>query len=327
MTGLPPWLEHQAASLAAAQRGGRLGHALLLAGPAGIGKRSLARWLVQRLLCSAPEADGAACGTCADCHLLAGAGHPDLLRLEPEAQGRQIGVEAVRALCAELALSRHRATWKLAVIDPADAMTQAAANSLLKTLEEPTDNRLMILVAEHPERLPATVRSRCQALRQGLPSRADALAWLRTEGVAEEAATAALDAAGGAPLRAWTLLESEGLAERRQWLQALAEVARGETDPLALAADWGRTADPAPLQAWAAEIESRIGRQLVRGDEAGRLAARRLFRLLDRLWALLTWQGGGINRQLQLEALLLEWARLGTRDVRPGAGVPSTESR
>ena len=97
---------------------------------------------------------------------------------DPESKSGEITIDAIRDLTDRVALTTLRGTRKLALIDPADRLNGAAANALLKTLEEPAGDTLLCLIAEQPGRLPATIRSRCQLLRVPIPPADQALAWL-----------------------------------------------------------------------------------------------------------------------------------------------------
>lgn len=228
MNGLP-WHAAHWARLQARRQRGALPHALLLCGPAGLGKRAFAQRFVQGLLCEQPI-DGDACDRCRSCLLLAAGSHPDLASLsfglrKDGVQRSEIVVEQIRELSSRLAMSSQFGGWQVAVIDPADAMNAAAANALLKTLEEPAAQTMLILLADAPWRLPQTIRSRCQRIELQLPAEAEALAWLQAEGVAD--AASALTAAGGNPglARAWA---REGALDRRREVRKdLAALAAG----------------------------------------------------------------------------------------------------
>jgi DNA polymerase-3 subunit delta' len=176
---LPPWLDPVRQQVAAALREGRLNHALLVAGEAGLGKRLLVEALAARLLCQAPQAE-AACGRCRACVWFAAGTHPDLVRIGPEPDSAVIKVDQVRALISRMQLTGQAGPIRVAVVDPADAMNAAAQNALLKTLEEPPDGVHLLLVADAPMRLLATVRSRTQAYAVIAPDAAQARAWLAT---------------------------------------------------------------------------------------------------------------------------------------------------
>jgi DNA polymerase-3 subunit delta' len=234
------------------QAEGRLGHALLLTGPAALGKRDVAEALAKRLLCSAPRADGFACGQCRSCQLfpmqviglLTTQSHPDLQRigLEPNEKGdklrTEITVEQVRKLGQWLALTPQLGGAQVAIIDAADLMNTACANALLKTLEEPSPNRYLLLVTSKPGRLPATVRSRCQRLEFRVPPTSEALAWLESRGLKADAAAAALEAARGNPGQAALWATEGSLQLRREVGDDLAAVGSGRASPVETAQQW-----------------------------------------------------------------------------------------
>ncbi|MEM9604738.1 MAG: DNA polymerase III subunit delta' [Pseudomonadota bacterium] len=202
MTTLP-WLEDTLAQFSGALSRGRLGHAVLLTGPAGVGKFRLADTLIATLLCRR-RTDAAAtalpCGVCDACTQCAESQHPDVHTVEADEKTGSISVAAVRDVCTKLQMTSQMTGYRVGLFPNADRCTESAANSLLKTLEEPPADVVMLLVTARPGRLPATIRSRCQTWRCALPPNEVAEAWLRTQGVADPAT--ALRHAGGAPLAA-----------------------------------------------------------------------------------------------------------------------------
>ena len=239
MNAMPWHVEHWMRLQVRRQRDA-LPHALLLCGPAGLGKHAFARRLVQWLLCERP-AGGEACGSCRSCLLTVAGTHPDVVGLtfglrKDGVQRSEIVVEQIRELSARLAMRSQFGGWQLATIDPADAMNAAAANALLKTLEEPTAQTMLILLADAPWRLPQTIRSRCQRIEFQLPATTEALSWLQAEGVRD--AAAALAAAGGNPgqAQAWA---REGTLERRLEVRRdLAALAAGRGQPIEVVKRW-----------------------------------------------------------------------------------------
>ncbi len=237
---LAPW--HDAVWQGLQQRLQRdeLPHAILLAGAEGLGKRDLAAHLAAAALCSNRRA-GEACGACRSCQLLHSGTHPDLhaLNLELNTQGnlrKEIVVSQVREMSRTLSMTSQLGGRQVAVIDPADLMNHQAANALLKTLEEPARDTIMVLVADQPWRLPATVRSRCQLFTVHRPARDLALRWLQEHAV--EPAEEALDAAGGNPGLARDWHARELLPLHREVLADLRALAREEVTPLTVSARW-----------------------------------------------------------------------------------------
>jgi DNA polymerase-3 subunit delta' len=336
---LPPWLAPTGERLLAALNRGRLGQALLITGPAGIGKRWLAGHLAQRLLCSSPSPDGSACGSCQDCRLVLAGHHPDLVVLEPDADapGQEVRAEQVRRLCARESLTPTRGATKVFQIVPAEAMNAFAANSLLKTLEEPVDSTLWILIAEKPERLRQTIRSRCQRIGLAPPPADVALPWLRAR-LAERESAADVDLrlclglAYGAPLRACELAIGDGLETRSRVLEGLIGVAEAEHDPIGVANDWLRLEPELVLAAmidWLTDLlrlavdphyQALTNRDLAQrlAEHASRLSPERGHRLLRRLFEARESLSVSINKQLLFESLLVRWALL----LSPGACSP-----
>jgi DNA polymerase III subunit delta' len=235
---LLPW--HRDLATTMLQQRSRWPQALLIAGRRGLGKRALALHFARALLCEAPRPDGDACGVCPSCLYVAVGAHPDLRLIEPvlsDDEGNvtvvdSITVDRIRELTAFTQLSTHRHRAKVAVIAPAEAMNAAAANALLKTLEEPPADTYLMLVSHQSARLAATIISRCQRLPVPEPDVASAVAWLRTQGVAD--ADRVLAQAGGAPLLA---LELADPLLQREFASLLAELARPERlSPVAIGA-------------------------------------------------------------------------------------------
>ncbi len=247
MTAVHPWNEDIWARLAHSRA--RLPHALLFRGPAGVGKRAVAQRLAHALLCLTPRDDGAACGACKSCSLLAAGNHPDFHLIAPAEEGKAILIDQVRELGEFLALRPHTSPHKVVVLAPAEAMNIYAANSLLKLLEEPPLASHLVLVSHQASRLPATVRSRCSRLDFHVPASMIAAAWLAGEGVSAADAGAALDLADGAPLRALALAQTGFLGQRKGLMADLASLAGSTGDPVACASNWKKRGTEACL-AW-----------------------------------------------------------------------------
>lgn len=318
-----PWLARTWARLQQSRDSGRLAHALLVCGPRGVGKRHLVERLAASLVCRERLADGAACGRCADCRLFAAGSHPDLIRVgpDPEAKSDEITVGAVRAFAQRESLTPSRADWKVAILDPADRLNPAAANALLKTLEEPAGRTLICLVAERIGQLPATVRSRCLQIRVPVPDASESLAWLRAQGLGGDL-TLRLALAQGAPRRALADLDQERLEQRQQRLAGFLALAEGRADPLAEAAAWNALG-PVLFLEWLAGWLCDLLRLMV-AERPGRLdnpdqlqgfaaLARRLdpaagHRFLQRVLAARALAQTNVNHLLLLESLAIDWS-------------------
>ncbi len=299
----------------------RLPHALLLHGPAGLGKEAFARRLAAGLLCGRPASGLAPCGRCHGCQLMVAGTHPDLMWVAPEENRRGIVIDQVRALGAWLALTPHTATRKLAVVCPAEGMNLNAANSLLKILEEPPSGSLLLLVSHQPGRLPATVRSRCHKLAFMIPEHGSALTWL--EHRVEAAAGLLLGLAGGAPLRAQALAHDGFPATRTALLKDLDELRTGRASPLDCAVRWKGIGVESCL-VWLAgfladlircrmddESASRVANPEVRdflSNDKNMLDLNGLFVYLDAVYdAINGLKSGGLDEGLLLEDMLIRW--------------------
>lgn len=309
---LLPWQRAQWQRVAQQIERAQLPHALLLAGPLGVGKRMFARALGAVLLCRSPQY-GAACGQCKSCLLLAADTHPDWHWLAPEEAGKAIKIDQVRELVEQMTQTAQQGGRKLVFMAPAEAMNRNAANALLKTLEEPTAAALLILISDMPGRLLPTIRSRCQRLDFPVPARDTIQAWLQPSAASVEKMELALAEADGRPMFARALLEGEGFALRRELSDEMAAVLKRQTSVLAAAERW-KQHDWTQLLHW---LESRVTRALraqasenVVSEPAVALLSQtpavNLFGLLDQLKSLinLTLAGTNPNSQLALEGFL-----------------------
>lgn len=238
----PPWHAGLWRYMAGAIAADRVAHGLLVCGAPGVGKRVFADRIVRALLCRSRDANGDACGACAGCRPYAAGTHPDVSRLEPEEAGRQIRVDAVRAFSARLHLTPQYDSGRIGWIDPAEALSISAANSLLKTLEEPPAGCHIVLVTDRVSALMATIRSRCQLWRVPPPAPDTARAWLVAQGVAADS----LDADSlrtPFAVRERTGRDYASLAD--SWDADLAGLLAGRVDAVAMAER--SAADPADL--------------------------------------------------------------------------------
>ena len=194
-------------------RGGKTAHSYLFEGVAGCGRKKTALSLVQALFCTTTTDD--ACGVCSSCRKIDGGNHPDIHQIAPLPDKRDISIEQLREMQHILSLRPYEAPRKVCIIDPAERMSVNAANSLLKTLEEPPGNALIILLTENAGMLLPTVRSRCQLIRFAPLSPEHLLLLLERSGMAPETAALVAPMSGGSLQRALEL-DNEALAARRE---------------------------------------------------------------------------------------------------------------
>lgn len=233
-SGLYPWLNDTWGKLLPLIARRQLGHGLLIKGSAGLGKLSLSQHLAQALLCEcelcqhtktaiesqiSPAASlELPCGRCHSCKLVLAGTHSDLQLISSDS--RSIGVDSIRQLSQVLSESPRLGRAKVAIINDAEKMTEAAANALLKTLEEPAGQATLLLVTAHPERLLPTIRSRCQQWLVPTPETNLALAWLAQQGLdlnTEASWRGALNVNQGSPLATLAYLQA-GLDQGRHAL-------------------------------------------------------------------------------------------------------------
>lgn len=257
---LAPWQQRACDNAIDALDNGRMGHALLICGPARLGQREVAERMARHVLGAAGDVRSA--------QLLAAGSHPDFhaVGLIPNKEGTrlrtEIIIEQIRELSAKLALTPQYGSAQVAIVDPADAINHAACNALLKTLEEPQPGRYLWLISADPARLPATIRSRCQRLELRLPQRDEALAWLKAQGHDDKTASEALDAARGHPGLADGWLQEGGMALRLEVAGDLRKLAKGELGAVEAAQRWVAGDDAALRLRHAADLALGEIRQL-----------------------------------------------------------------
>ncbi|HBO3373306.1 TPA: DNA polymerase III subunit delta' [Pseudomonas aeruginosa] len=315
------------------QLGGRAqhAHAYLLYGPAGIGKHALAEHWAAQLLCQRPAAAGA-CGECKACQLLAAGTHPDYFVLEPEEAEKPIRVDQVRDLVGFVVQTAQLGGRKVVLLEPAEAMNVNAANALLKSLEEPSGDTVLLLISHQPSRLLPTIKSRCVQQACPLPGAAASLEWL-ARALPDEPAEALeelLALSGGSPLTAQRL-HGQGVREQRaQVVEGVKKLLKQQIAASQLAESWNSV--PLPLLFdWFCDWTLGILRyQLTRDEEGLGLAdMRKVIQYLGdksgqaKVLAMQDWllqqrqkvlNKANLNRVLLLEALLVQWASL------PGPG-------
>ncbi|RLA09691.1 MAG: DNA polymerase III subunit delta' [Gammaproteobacteria bacterium] len=320
---------------------GQLPHALLLVGPPGIGKEEFLQAWVSMLVCSSPTAAGAACGQCSHCRQHASGSYPDCMVLSPEPDLRRvfesyppqrcqvrersrktartvITIDQIRELIDKLTQSSHYGGLKIVIIMPADALNKEAANALLKVLEEPPEDTLLLLLSERPLNLLATIRSRCQRIDFPAPPITEVIEWLGDEYSRDECERA-LIFTNGAPRHAQDLLTSGELQKWLQPIEQLTALAAGQGSLLQIAGDWekhDRAWLTGIIQGWLRTLvgsyaglreadEKVFGNNLrVQRDRLHLAGVFELTRLLD---GYVATQGIPLNNRLMWEAFLLSW--------------------
>jgi len=318
-----PWHAAELKTLLIRRQNGTLPHALLFTGPAGLGKSFLAQYFAQLLLCMNPDEQQRPCRNCKSCLVYQGESHPDYRFITPSEKGNVIGIDAIRAVGEFLGLKSQFQGIKICIVTEADTMNRAAANSLLKTLEEPPPDSYLILVSARPAALPATIRSRCQVLNFSLPSQQSAFTWLAQQTQTDEAdLRLALQLANGAPLKALAWIEQGFLEARIEMFRQLEAIVAGHSDPVAVAESWLKLSLNETLY-WLYSWTTDMIRSSFEADVSGlqnqdlreglcRIASRfqlpGLYRRLDLIAQACPMATTQVNKQLLLEELLISWA-------------------
>ncbi|MHB1236227.1 MAG: DNA polymerase III subunit delta' [Gallionella sp.] len=230
MKHIYPWQKNDWAHLQELRKHPAQG--LLLKGTKGIGKLELAINYAKSLLCQHPVEAGFACGKCSSCHWFEQGAHPDYRLLQPEAlyidgeasdsgkkPSKQISIDQIRGLADFFGMSAHQGGRRVILIHPAEAMNINAANALLKSLEEPPQGLLFVLVSHKPQQLLPTILSRCLAVALSAPDVTSATRWLEEQGVRNPAQ--ALAVSSFSPLPAAQFDEQPGGEERDKLLRAI----------------------------------------------------------------------------------------------------------
>jgi DNA polymerase-3 subunit delta' len=317
---IPEWLKTEFDPLTELIQRDKLPHALLIHGPAGTGRRLLALSIIGRVLGIEVTESEAALATGALVDEERAPVHPDFRLVQIPVEKRFIPIDSIRQLIGFMNLTSHQRGYKTALINPANAMTRDAANSLLKTLEEPPGASVTVLITDSLSRLPATIVSRCHRVRVAVPSTAAAMAWLQQQDPKGDWESV-LSLAGGAPVRALAYRREGAIEKVADFARDVDALARRRASPVEVARRWARV-DPELCLNWlyqaiAAElrgsgesggpqrgIKSGSGR-LQNGTES--LNIERAFGDLRKVGELKRLQGRGLNAELQLSGILTRW--------------------
>ena len=330
-----PWLTSLLDRFAQALDQGRLPHATLMHGERGVGKRQLAERIAALLVCDRRTAGTREpCGQCRQCQLVAGESHPDIRTYQPE-KSRMVRIDQVRALSQFAVASPQVAGVKVAIVDRADQLNINAANALLKTLEEPAQDVVLLLLQETGRPVLPTIRSRCRIMPVATPPASEAEAWLASQLDRRETAPScqdqalALRLAGGAPRLALELLDSGVLEQREKALEAFRQFMKGAL-PVATAArafrHLGHEATLSLMEGWTNDLaRAMVGgeardpgiAEVVRYLAAGNPPVRAQ-QLVDAIRESRRALVNNVNPELETDRLLIQWRDLMPRRRRAG---------
>ncbi len=315
---LYPWLHQSYESLVRVQQSGHLPHALLLTGPQGIGKHELGRSLALSVLINSSNISENRAF-----ELFAAGTHPDYVELLPIEDKTLISVDQVRDLISRLSLMAQFSTHKVVLIRPAEAMHDAATNALLKTLEEPVGDTVIILISHNAGLLPPTIRSRCHRTVVGLPQHQTAVDWLQQDigGNAERY----LELANGSPVTAREFHDRGMASQQDEVLKDIALLYQSKLSVFSVAQRW-KNFDLSICIAWLRQLVIDLIRHLMGGNSTSiRLSyflrdlkistdtidLIKLYEYLDYLNQASLDLTANLNRELFIEQILSRWFALG----------------
>lgn len=322
------WQARQWQQIWQARLAHRLPHAILLSGIEGVGKSDFASHLAQALLCSNVDSDGDPCCECHACRLVTTDAHPNVKWLVPEKSGHSIKVDQVREIGEFVQQSSLQGEYRFAIINPAHSMNINASNALLKTLEEPADGAVIILITDRGAHLPATVRSRCHKISFVKPDQYQAMEWLSQQELKSAISLEqGLRLSNGAPLLAAKLVHNDIISLRSDLYRSLTSLIEKKETPINLAAKWQK-ADPLQwldlMFTWLGDvIKIQLGAThdfLVNQDfiaeitlSAKAASLNNNLRIVNKLMQVRRQLNNGINfnKQLLIESTLIDWLEAG----------------
>lgn len=318
-----PWHKKVWSSLITQRDLGKLPHAILLTGMSGVGKSRLAKNLASLLLCQNGSSRTDPCDRCQSCSLLQTGNHPDLLLVEPEESGKAIKIDQIRDVVADLSTTSHQGGSRVVIIEQAEMLNTAAANALLKTLEEPQDSgTIIILISAAQMLLPATIRSRCQAITIKQPKYNESLEWLRPQ-VTNVDIDLLLALTENAPLKALNLLQGDILSLRRKFFDDLDKLRHGKIalkEIVSNCLEWDLenllitmimlVNDLVKLKSFAGENIANLDQREKMVDLSHKLRLEKIFAYHNHLSKLRGYVINKINlnHQLLIENLLINWS-------------------
>lgn len=305
-----PWLNQQWQQWQ--QLMGRLGHAYLLSGPQGIGIEAFVQDIAQSVFCKNNQT-GQACGQCSSCHLFLTQQHPDYYQLARLEDKKEISVDQVRNLINKISETSHQGGYKITWIDGVEYLNQSAFNALLKSLEEPASNTLFLLTTHQIDRLPATIKSRCQLLNFTPPPIPDAIDWVHSQAQQADDALVkrALRLNWGAPIRALNWIEKGLFDEDSQWRNDLKQIQTGRKTASQAVGEWLKFKQPERVfdyfYQWTVSVVRSV---MYKPQEQQTVSTAQVQNWLRFQQAVLTakqnWLANA-NKELVLESLCLEW--------------------
>lgn len=316
-----PWLESAWSEFAERVGQKRVPHALMISGQDGLGADTLAKAFAQLMLCISPL-ESIACGKCRACQLQSLGSHPDLLWIEPEEVGKQIKIDQIRKVTEFVSKTAQQGGKKVVVVTPTESMNTNSSNALLKSLEEPAGDTVLILVTFQESQILPTIKSRCARVILVPPKFSVAESWLNENNHA--AAIPFLGEAGGAPLKCVEWTQSDYIEQRAKALSCLELLASQARGPIGSVGQLGGMKAQTLMELMLNLVDSLITVKLApeteRATQRGeaiqsllsvmhRVPGSMLFRFRERLCEqkLKLIRNTNLNETLFVEELLMDW--------------------
>ena len=308
-----------------AYRQKKLPHALLLSGQQGIGKKHLARAVSRFLLCQGSQNGSAEC-QCRACQLFDAETHPDYFEIEPEDKSKAIKIDQIRKVGEAMAATAQQGGYKVVLLSTAEQLNVNAANALLKNLEEPASDTLIILISHVSSLVMPTIKSRCQQMLCPTPNTEQSQQWLAQLGYSQEALTA-LHFSAGAPLLAKALLSDNELDVVKRFVADISTALMPDSALMTLAESW-LDIELSRIIDWWLQALTIMLKPLNRGSDAinqqapflqtltqqiASMDSKAAFHFYDRLLDIKRAhiRGANFNKQLLIEELFLDWYAVG----------------
>jgi DNA polymerase-3 subunit delta' len=330
-----PWQLSLVEELVDLKQSHRLPHAILIEMKTRVDSREFGWYLAGALLCKQPTQDKRPCGSCEHCRLMQANSYPDFTFTtlqENERSGKlnkDIKIDQIRRLIHQLALTPDRDAGKMALIYPAERMNLSAANSLLKTLEEPAQNSTLVLLTHHAARLPVTIRSRCQHRSVNNPPPKEAAKWCIEQGIAKDEIEPQLSLAHGDPEYAVQLSEQDFTRHLQAFQVQLQEYLSGKSDVISLI-NSSKGLDNEWIRHMIRNILHKFVLQQLNEplDHSRKNRLRALLDLINHSNFVLQVEENNLNLQLQLEDVLISLKQIINEEYHHGgtqSGYPVTE--
>jgi|TARA_B110000444_G_C18840556_1_gene598662 DNA polymerase-3 subunit delta' len=300
-----PWQNMQWERLISQMDSEKLPHAINLIGPSCIGKQNFALSFANFILCRSASKK-VPCGKCKSCCLSRSSNHPDLITIKPDSKGKNINVGSIRELDTFFSQTSQQGGWKVVVISSAESMNASAANALLKSLEEPKEKTLIMLVCHDPSRLLITVKSRCQQLIFPIPDRSKVKFWLEKKLPDAQDINELIEQANGRPILAMNLIDTDFIQARREFNDLLDSLALNDASPVD-AAELYKKNDPELIIDW---LYYKLVSEIKSKEKITSLVLS--FHYMDKLFQSKRLIQSSANPNLQLiwEELFMNWKHL-----------------